>query len=67
MADFASNMFQKYKNVFSELLIGIKPQSEITFRNVAEVGISGMERFLLIMKHPELCYPNSAREFMRKK
>ena len=67
MADFASNMFQKYKNVFNKFLIGINPQSEISFRDVDEIKISGLERFVLTMKHPELRYSNSTREFMQKK
>ena len=66
-ADFASNMFVKYKNLCKKFFFNLKPQSKISFRDIKPIELSGSEQLLLSMKYEKLHYPSSTREFMQKK
>lgn len=67
VADFATNVFQKYKDSFSKYFVGLNQDSKIFFDNIRKFNISGEEEFLLSLKRPELLYPESNRCFMQKK
>lgn len=67
VADFASNVFQKYKDSFSKYFVGLNQDSKIFFDNIRKFNISGEEEFLLSIRRPELLYPESNRCFMQKK
>lgn len=67
VADFASKVFQKYKNLFSDYFIGLRPDSKISFGEIKRINLTGEETLLLSIKRPELLYPNSERCFMQKK
>ena len=67
VADFATNVFQKYKDSFSKYFVGLNQNSKISFDKIRRINISGEEEFLLTLKRPELLYPESNRCFMQKK
>ena len=67
VADFATNVFQKYKDSFSKYFVGLNQDSKISFDKIRRINISGEEEFLLTLKRPELLYPESNRCFMQKK
>lgn len=64
-ADFASNIFTKYKNTCKNLLSGIKNDSQIGFRDVRKIDISGGEALILTLKHNNFLFPSVNREFMK--
>lgn len=66
-ADFASNMFVKYKNLCQKFFFNLKPKSEIGFREITPVELTGEEQFVLSLKYDKLRYPSLTREFMQKK
>ena len=66
-ADFASNMFVKYKNLCKKFFFNLKPQSQISFRDVKPVELSASEQLVLSAKYEKLHYPSLTREFMQKK
>ena len=66
-ADFASNIFVKYKNIFNKFFWGVRENSKIYFQKIDKVNFSDAELELLKRKHADLCYPKSSREFMQKK
>lgn len=65
-ADFAANMFVKYKNMAKKFFPGIHKNSKITFRDIYDFYISGTERLLLQLKHNNFVYHSKdySREFM---
>lgn len=66
-ADFAHNIIQKYKNLYSNFFEKLKPNSEISFYKVQKFNLSQEEVFLLSIQRPELLYPENNRCFMQKK
>lgn len=65
-ADFAANMFVKYKNMAAKFFTSIHNDSKITFRDIHDFYISGTERLLLQLKHNNFVYHSKdySREFM---
>ena len=66
-ADYAKNMFVKYKNLCQKFFFNLKPNSEIRFQNVSPINLSGSEQLVLSLKYDNLRYPSLTREFMQKK
>lgn len=66
-ADFASNMFVKYKNLCQKFFFNLKPNSEIGFREITPIKLSGEEKLVLSLKYDKLRYPSVTRSFMQKK
>ena len=64
-ADFASNMFLKYKNLCKKYFFNIKDDSKIGFRNIKSLDISGEETLLLALRHDKLMFPGITKEFMQ--
>lgn len=64
-ADFASNMFLKYKNLCKNYFFRIKDNSKIQLCNIKGSNISGEELLLLSLKHDEFLFPSITKEFMQ--
>lgn len=64
-ADFAANIFTKYKCMCKNLLSGINDESQIGFRDVRQIDISGGEALILTLSHDKLRFPSLSREFMK--
>ncbi len=66
IADFASNMSVKYKNLFQEMFCSLKSNSDISFQKIDKVDFSEQELQLLKLKYPNLRFPKkSNRKFMQ--
>jgi len=63
-ADFAANIFTKYKCMCKNLLSGINDDSKIGFRDVKRLDISGGEALILTLCHNKLRFPSFSRDFM---
>lgn len=64
-ADFASNMFLKYKSFCKKYFFNMKDDSKIGFRDIKSLNISGEEFLLLSLEHDNLFFPGITREFMQ--
>jgi len=64
-ADFAPNMFVKYKNLCKKYFPQITPKSQIGFQNIKSIDLSGEEQLLLLLKYDKFCYPSCDRVFMQ--
>jgi len=65
-ADFATNMFVKYKNIYKDYIDKhLQPKSEINIKNPRHLDISDEEKFALILKYNDLRYPATIRDFMK--
>lgn len=66
-ADFASNMFLKYKNIGKKFFPEINDSSKFSFRDIVSQEITGEERFLLALKYRNLVFhsKNNSRELMQ--
>ena len=66
-ADFASNMFVKYKGIYNQQVDkAIQPDSKIEFWDTKHIDLTDKEKTALLQEHPELKFNNSKREFMQK-
>lgn len=65
-ADFAQNMFLKYKSIYQKFMFGIKPNSNIKLSKFDYVLFSSDELKVLQEKYKYLIYPKSKRGFMQK-
>ena len=66
-ADFAQNMFLKYKGQYKKFMYGIKPDSKIKLSKSDYVFFTDKELKVLQEKFKYLLYPENKREFMQKK
>ncbi len=66
-ADFASNMFVKYRNLCQKFFFDLKSKSKISFREITPIELTGEEQLVLALKYNKLRYPSVTREFMQKK
>ncbi len=64
-ADFASNMFLKYKNLCKNYFFKIKDDSRLELSNIKSLNLSGEELLLLSLKYDEFIFPGIKREFMK--
>ena len=64
-ADFASNMFLRYKNMCKQYFPRIKDDSKIGFRDIKILDLSGEEALLLALRHDKLMFPGITKEFMQ--
>ena len=64
-ADFASNMFLKYKNLCKKYFFNIKDDSKIGFRDIKNLDMTGEEALLLALRHDKLMFPSITKEFMQ--
>lgn len=64
-ADFAQNMFVKYKKFCNKYFFNIKDNSKLSLTDVKSLDISGEELLLLTLKHDKLLFPGITKEFMR--
>lgn len=63
-ADFAQNMFLKYKSLANKYFFNIKDNSKLGLTNIQSLDMSGGDAFLLALVHDKLLYPAITREFM---
>ncbi len=64
-ADFASNMFLKYKNLCKQYFSNLKDNSKISFRDIKSLDIPGEEALLLALRQDKLMFPGITKEFMQ--
>lgn len=64
-ADFAQNMFLKYKSLANKYFFNIDDKSKLGLTNIKSLKLSGKDTFLLALKHGKLVYPGVTREFMQ--
>ena len=64
-ADFAQNMFLKYKSLANKYFFNIDDKSKLGLTNIKSLNLSGKDTFLLALKHGKLVYPGVTREFMQ--
>jgi len=63
-ADFASNMFVKYKNLCRKFFSNIKDNSKFELCNVKIMNLTGADKLLLSLEHKNLRYPSLRKDFM---
>lgn len=66
-ADFAKNMFVKYKNLCKKFFFSLESNSKISFKDVTPVDLSEEEQKVLLNKYDCFQYSSSSRNFMQKK
>lgn len=64
-ADFASNMFLKYKALAKKYFYNIKPDSKLGFENVRQLDLSDRQKLRLCLENDNLIYPSEKRDLMK--
>ena len=64
-ADFASNMFVKYKNLANDYFFRLHPRAKISLTNIKSHKLSGADKIVLSLNHEKFLFSSANRELMK--